>query len=421
MSKWKSGLFFVILGLLLSGNVILALSRTDQHPVQAKLTEVFSSRTQIIQAASTQTNLFDCANYHPTEDVVSPIETQILSAIHELRITPDDGKDYRGGIWSPDGVAIAFVAPTDESRLIQDHDILPSDEDTRLVAISKNELLLYYPERNIWKPITRDGAHPVWNTDGHTIYYMSGVDLIQFDPENKTTRHTGLQAPNTGNGLLFSQPLSDGRLFAPRQPHAPLEIQGGFTSLGPIEVTENDYVLLAPDADKAIVAYGANTWKGKFSPSITVLYHQEKGPIPLFKNCQYSALEAVWSPNSRQIAYPVHANQPEIRLYDVESGQVKILIRLNNFEHISGLSWSPDGRFLAFTRGDGRFQPRSIWVVSTDGSKQQHLIDDGLMPNWSPDGQYILYARPVNHQMLSWYLLQVSTTEAQSRWKSEQV
>lgn len=413
MHNWKLISIFVLLGLLLSSGIHIALGQMNGFGQNKRESKAFSLRTETVHAALAHNALFDCANYHPVSDVILPTEEQIFHINREIKVTPDDGRDYRGAVWSPDSTAIVFIAPTDEQRPIQANDALPSDDETRLMAVSKNELLLYSPGQDVWEPITSDGTRPVWSADSHSIYYMAGVDLIKFNLAGKTTNRTGLKAPYTGNGLLFSQPLSDGRLLAPRHPHTPLEIQGGSGALTQIEVAENDYVLLSPSADHAVVTYGSNTWEGEFTPSVAVLYHSTKGVIPLFKNCQYSALETVWSPDSGRIAYPVHGSQPEIRIYDIESGQIRILIRLDDFDQLSGLSWSPDGRFITFTRGDGRSKSRSIWVVSTDGTKQQILVYDGLLPNWSPDGQYILYARPARHQTLDWYLLDITTTKEQ--------
>jgi Tol biopolymer transport system component len=167
-------------------------------------------------------------------------------------------------------------------------------------------------------------------------------------------------------------------------------------------------LVLSPSGDQAIVAYGANTWQGQFVPAVTVLHHATGEVTPLLKNCQFSGIEMVWSPTGSQIAYPVWGKRSEIRIYDVRSGQTQVLVRLETNELLSGLSWSPDGKHLAFTQGDDHLSLRSIWVVSTDGRARQRLVEGGLLPNWSPDGRHILYARPGADRLLDWYLLEVS-------------
>ena len=58
-------------------------------------------------------------------------------------------------------------------------------------------------------------------------------------------------------------------------------------------------------------------------------------------------------------------------------------------------SWSPDGRHLAYSKGDG-----GIWIVSADGTGRRRLttpsratltIDSS--PTWSPDGRRIAFSR----------------------------
>jgi Tol biopolymer transport system component len=55
-------------------------------------------------------------------------------------------------------------------------------------------------------------------------------------------------------------------------------------------------------------------------------------------------------------------------------------------------TWLPDGRRIAFERGDG-----DIWVVNADGSSPRNLTrsvaTDERSPDWSPDGSKIAFDR----------------------------
>ncbi|MFN3705916.1 MAG: hypothetical protein ACK4WM_07975 [Thermoflexales bacterium] len=403
----KKTLWVVIIGLtLLVGLAAKPASSQPKH-------EAFALREKTIQAAITQNRLFDCATYSPPTDPVLPKAQLIFQMLQDRKITPDDGREYLGAVWAPDGHALVFVAPTADYRTIPSGDTLPSDEQTRLVAVSKNALPLYSLAQDNWQLITADGMHPTWSLDGQQIYYMAGTALMKFDLNTKTSIPIGLNAPDTGVGLLLSWPLPDGRLLTAPRPHTPLEIVGEKASALRIGIADGDFAFPSPRGDHVVVAYGSNTKQGQFTPALTVLYHPNGEATPILKNCQFSAMELAWSPDSSRIAYPVHAERSEIRIYDVKTGQMQIIVRLAAHDLLSGLSWSPDGRYLAFTHGDDRSAPRSIWIVSTDGSMSQRLVEGGLLPHWSPNGKYILYARPANDRLLDWYLLEIMPIQKQ--------
>ena len=54
--------------------------------------------------------------------------------------------------------------------------------------------------------------------------------------------------------------------------------------------------------------------------------------------------------------------------------------------------WSPDGRTIAFTQGDGDLE---VFVVNVDGSGLRNLTDNERIqdtnPVWSPDGRAIAF------------------------------
>jgi tricorn protease-like protein len=61
----------------------------------------------------------------------------------------------------------------------------------------------------------------------------------------------------------------------------------------------------------------------------------------------------------------------------------------NNFPR-----WSPDGRFIAYVRGDGRTS--KIWIMEAGGANQRKLTQapgSENFPLWSPDGKRIAFMR----------------------------
>jgi TolB protein len=67
----------------------------------------------------------------------------------------------------------------------------------------------------------------------------------------------------------------------------------------------------------------------------------------------------------------------------------------------SGASWSPVSDLIAFSRAAPN--QNEIWLMNADGSNQ-HAIPTGLfyaqMPDWSPDGQWIVFVGTINNSTL---------------------
>lgn len=363
-------------------------------------------RDDAITAALKKKDLFDCATYQSSKTAKLPVERKLFSIVQDIQITPEDGEEYLGAIWSPKGDEAVFVVLTHDSRSVADYDPKASNNMPQVVAIGTTKLLLYTLATNAWDEIAADGMRPTWSADGKSIYFMRGVDEMVYDLQTRETISTGRNVPLTGVGLTFSRVLPDGSLLAPSGSNAPLQLQGKQTNPAyQIGVTETDFVLSSPNGEHILVGYGAGSNAEGFVPAIATLYGRDGKVTPLLKNCQYSVTEMAWSPNGNQIAYPVHTDRPEIRIYSIASGQTKVLVRLDTFAHLGDLSWSPDEKYLTFTNTDNN----SIWVVSMDGQARQQVVKGGLAPNWSTDGKHILYARALDNQVLGWNLLEINS------------
>jgi TolB protein len=105
-------------------------------------------------------------------------------------------------------------------------------------------------------------------------------------------------------------------------------------------------------------------------------------------------LELVWAPNGDQIAYPTES---AIFVGPADGGEAR---KRADAVDPSCLSWSPDGKRIAFTSGNLGYlsnlnlAPSSIWVVEVEGGEPVRVTKGGhvdFSPAWKPDGKGLLF------------------------------
>lgn len=104
-----------------------------------------------------------------------------------------------------------------------------------------------------------------------------------------------------------------------------------------------------------------------------------------------------WSPDGRVIAFQkslFEQGEPDLTLRSLDVWTVRSdgggLRNVTRDGSASAPTWSPDGRRLAFGRGDG------VYVVRPDGSRRVRVArkDDPGTAVWSPDGRRLAFAVP---------------------------
>ena len=92
--------------------------------------------------------------------------------------------------------------------------------------------------------------------------------------------------------------------------------------------------------------------------------------------------EIAWSPDSKRIAFSV---QGDLYVVGARDGRMARLTHTHAWE--SSPLWSPDGRWLAFLRGD------AVWMLEPDGARELQLTEDAgddvslTTLRWAPDGR----------------------------------
>ena len=127
---------------------------------------------------------------------------------------------------------------------------------------------------------------------------------------------------------------------------------------------------------------------------------------------------AAWSPDGRRIAFGRSKRpwSPPASIYVIPSlgGPERRLVDLTPVEHyvpVTGLSWSPDGKWLAFPDLISPDGPFCLHAISTESGEKRRLtsppatsLGDGL-PAFSPDGRTLAFVRATSYESADIYLM----------------
>ncbi|MGO9258048.1 MAG: protein kinase domain-containing protein [Bryobacteraceae bacterium] len=108
---------------------------------------------------------------------------------------------------------------------------------------------------------------------------------------------------------------------------------------------------------------------------------------------------AAWSPKGDQFIYSKeHNGTDEIWIHSVHEGWERPLVTAASFreghtDRVSEPRFSPDGQRIAFTRFSAG-QGSSLWLANVAGGPPVPLGVTGMVPVWSPDGNWIAYEFP---------------------------
>ena len=114
---------------------------------------------------------------------------------------------------------------------------------------------------------------------------------------------------------------------------------------------------------------------------------------PDFEELRILYSQSAFSPDGKLLAITAQSTgRDQLVLLDVRTQKTVKRFRLE-LEGITGPTWSPDGKRIAFSGNRGGIT--DLYVVDTDGANFRQLTDDvygDLQPQWSPDGRTIAFA-----------------------------
>jgi hypothetical protein len=102
-----------------------------------------------------------------------------------------------------------------------------------------------------------------------------------------------------------------------------------------------------------------------------------------------------WSWDNRYVLVPAHFPDGTDRVLRITAADGQSMEVLRQNTGISGVSYSPDSRFIAYSEGSGGASAlASTFIVPTEGGAPQLISDNARFLDWTRDGHYLAVASP---------------------------
>jgi Tol biopolymer transport system component len=159
----------------------------------------------------------------------------------------------------------------------------------------------------------------------------------------------------------------------------------------------------------------AFTWTGPNQDNPDVYVHQIGAGRPLrLTTDPRGDLNPVWSPDGRWIAFlrgqssglRLQAGKNEVRLIPPLGGPERLLVEIRPraiFGNPELLTWCPDGKYLIVTDSQGEGKPDALFVVTLDSGEKRQLTKPqpptlgDASPAVAPDGRSLVFRRSVSY------------------------
>ena len=214
----------------------------------------------------------------------------------------------------------------------------------------------------------------------------------------------GLEDSDSTRALVIE--LVEGSTLAERIAQGPIPADEAFYIRANQQTMENKLVWAEHDAKPQPFPLKANVYESpRFSPdgkqiALTVrlpdidvwIYDLDRGALRRITFAPGEDELPVWSPDGKRIAFASNGRQQAFVVAADGSGQEELLMKNDTHFHLQ--SWSPDGKLIAFERlgSSGRWE---IWMLPMEGEHKPYAYLQGQFlefhPTFSPDGKWLAY------------------------------
>jgi tricorn protease len=239
--------------------------------------------------------------------------------------------------------------------------------------------------------------HPA--TDGRRIVYHAGADLWLFDPTSNKRQLISIEThsaqPQRSRRFIYGEYYLQGWAPHPTGQSLAVIMRGRAYTIGTWEGAAQPH---GDETGRArLITY---LYDGKrialFSDAVgeeTLELHSSDGSTPVRR---FEGLDVGWpismiaSPRADLLA--ITNQRHELLLVDCESGSVRVLDR-SPHARITGASFSPDGRWLAYSYANTQRTHiiRLCAISSGEIHDATRTMFDDYSPAWDPDGNYLYF------------------------------
>lgn len=120
--------------------------------------------------------------------------------------------------------------------------------------------------------------------------------------------------------------------------------------------------------------------------------HEDSTGLKQISSADTEKQSIQWAPDSKSLIYA--ASDHKLYHYDMDSGKTTTLAG-GEAGNILGARFSPDGKWIAYSRLDRDLRPH-VYVIASTGGPEHHVGNNDLLfsetaPYWTPDGKRLLF------------------------------
>ncbi|MDW8319769.1 MAG: DPP IV N-terminal domain-containing protein [Armatimonadota bacterium] len=306
------------------------------------------------------------------------------------RLTQTDTPDTFP-MWSPDGRTLYFLSERDGT-----YNLWAMDLDSK----SAKQMTRYKGDGARFPQIARNGS---------LIAYEQGMDLCALNPATGEIRILNITAPaaDARKPQGFWQQVRSGDVaefaIAPNGKEVALVVRGevfvtrypeGGAARRLTETVEPEYDLAwSPDSKSLVFASERDGTTSLYlvtsdDPDEPRLRRTAKLKTERLTNSPLPDTSPVFSPDGKKLAF--RRGNGDLMLLDMETKQESAILRHWN---LGRFVWSPDSRWLAYEMEDNEYNS-DIYILSVADGKSVNISrhpNNDINPSWSADGRAIAF------------------------------